>query len=214
LIQSAEEKKLRRKFLIFSLFYLNIWHTFKKEENMKKTLIFTMAVLMLVTLSAGREFDLSINGGLAINPKWDTAPTFGIIGSTPYNDNITIEGEFFYYMNAQEDFGIEGLSYSSFAWDLNVYALYFFHLANAKFKPYASFGAGVFGVHVKATWDMIWFQGTDTWSKTKFNFGFGGGAKYPLNNKSGLRFDARYIVILGLNGDVIRITAGYYMKLK
>jgi len=186
----------------------------KKEENMKKTLIFTMAVLMFVTLSAGREFDLSLNGGFAINPKWEPAPTFGIIGSSPINDKIIVEGEFFFYMNAQEDFNIEGLSYSSYAWDLNVYALYLFNLAKSKIKPYAALGAGVFGAHVKATWDFVWFQGTDTWSDTKFNFGFGGGAKLPLNEKSGLRFDARYIVILGYNGDTIRITAGYYMKLK
>lgn len=181
---------------------------------MKKTLIFTIAVLMLITLSAGREFDLSINGGLAFNPRWELAPNFGITGSTPFNDNITIEGEFFFYLNAKEDLDIPGLSYSSYAWDMNVYALYFFNLANAKFKPYAALGAGVFGAHVKTTWEMGLFKGSDTWSKTKLNFGFGGGAKYPLNEKSGLRFDVRYIIIVDIIGDPIRITAGYYMNLK
>lgn len=177
---------------------------------MKKTIIITLFFILSVSISAARDFEVSANAGIALNPRWDTSLTFGITGSTPIAKKIIGEAEFFYYLNAAEDPGIQGLTVSSSAWDLNLYAHYLFKLRNAKIKPYASLGVGIFNGRV--AWDWGGF-GAWSESKTRFNVGFGGGAKYPLNEKSGLRIDVRYIIIFEAIGDVVRLTAGYYMKL-
>lgn len=178
--------------------------------KVKRTLILATLVVVLVSFAAAKDFELSLNGGLAVNPRWDMGPVFGIAGSMPLKANIKVEAEFFYYMKTVEDPGIQGLEVSGSGWDLNLYAHYLFNTSKGKLKPYASLGFGVF--NISQEWNWAGFGGWDD-NVTKLNVGIGGGARLPLNEKSGLRVDIRYIVIFGVIGDVIRITAGYCLKL-
>jgi opacity protein-like surface antigen len=180
---------------------------------LRKTLFFIVLVLLLVSFSAGKDFEVSGNAGaigFGINHTWATSLNFGVTGSTPLFDKIIAEAEFFFYLSPVKGFNPEFFSTSSYAWNVNLYGLYPFTLKNPKIKPYAALGMGFFSGHtsVKSTLFGDW-SNTDT----NFNFGFGCGAKYALNEKSGIRFDARYIVIMETIGDILRVTAGYYKKL-
>ncbi len=169
--------------------------------------------LLSVTFVSAKGLELSANAGLAINPQWDPTVNFGITASKAIAKQITAEVEIFYYLQAHEDLGMAGIEFSSYAWNVNLYGHYSLARKGAKFNPYVSVGAGIFSAYAKSTVTVWGMTETNSKTETKLNAGFGGGFKYALSKKSGLRFDARYMIIMGLEGDIIRITAGYYKVL-
>ncbi|MFC2156123.1 outer membrane beta-barrel protein [Acidobacteriota bacterium] len=180
---------------------------------MKKTL-FIILVLLLVSFSAGKDFEVSGNAGaigFGLNNAWATSLNLRVTGSTPLFNKIVAEAELFFYLSPLKEFNFGDTSTSSYAWNLNLYGLYPFNLKNPKLKPYAALGVGFFSAHISVKSTML---GNWTNTETNFNFGIGCGAKYTLNEKSGIRFDARYIVIMETIGDILRVTVGYYIKLK
>ncbi len=180
---------------------------------MKRTIILVSSFMLLVPFCAAKGFEISADAGvigLGLNNKWDTNLTIGATGSIPLTDRITAEAEFFYYLSSIKKPELAGIEFSSSAWDLNLYGLYHFAKRNLKIKPYAALGGGILSSY--ARWTVI--GRTDSYRETKFDIGVGGGVKYPFGKRSGLRFDVRYIVIFGIKGDLARISAGYYIKLK
>ena len=182
---------------------------YEEATTMKKILVFLLLLGFLCSVSQAKTLEIGPNLGLAFNPNWSTTFFIGATASTQIQGPLWGEAEFFFYLSPfKQWFWIESMNSS--AWDLNLSGLYYFKLQKTKITPYAAIGVGIFGWHIDRI--VEWFGGQE-WSKLKFNFSFGGGVKYPLNEKMSLRFDARYIVIIGTSGDVIRLTFGLLFSL-
>lgn len=175
---------------------------------MKKIFIVMGVFCLAITSISAKGFEVSANGGLDFG-KFETGLVLGLTGGTPLSGNILGEVEFYYYFGTVEDPGIPGMDFSGSAWNLNASALYTFKLDKSKIVPYAAFGLGIMSMTGKVKSD--WGDWSD--SQSKFNIAPGAGIKFPMNDKSGIRADVRYIIILGVNGDVVRVTVGYYRTL-
>lgn len=178
---------------------------------MKKFLGIVLAVCLLFSFSYSQKTEISLNFGLAMNPKWDTSMAIGAIINSSIFGRIQAEGEFFFYTNADKESDyIDQYSSSSSAWNINVFLLYPFFTEGSNFIPYVALGSGVF--HQGGTWEIDWgfFTNSGDWSSTKLNLAAGGGFKYLFSGTMGLRVDYRAFFILGVSGDVHRITIGIF----
>jgi len=202
----------------------------------KKTFIFVIAVMgicMFTFINAG-TVELAVNNG-----SFENYFTVGVSPSIKLFKNFYLEGELFYYPRLWENeiTHIEEISYEGLyvngtghskasAININISVLYQLKFkSNWKWFPYLTTGAGSLNVVEKWQWSGIdeigYINPNHKHWENHWSFVFGGGIKYGLNDRVGVRFDARFIYtlsheesgnFLGFFGS--RFTGGFYMKLK
>lgn len=120
----------------------------------------------------------------------------GVAVGYNFTTNLSIEGELGIIPDINGDTNNVDLGITTFSAN----GVYHFD-TQTKVVPYATFGIG-FG---NASLDI---EGVDDDSNTEFLFNLGGGVKYPLNDKFGVRGDVRYFSINDENPNFWRIYGG------
>lgn len=200
----------------------------------KRILIFFLLLATMAAFGKAAEFALSLNNGGIRN-----CFTVGISPSLRLSRHFSLEMEFFIYPNFREELrfysdillpdneksGVERNKNS--AYNISLAALYELKIKSLKtFVPYITAGIGF--LHQGKSSEYISYTGDDNHmykgSKNDLHVALGGGFKYRLTDKAGLRFDCRWISAFGIYGDDgitapefdafgVRFTGGFYIKL-
>lgn len=200
----------------------------------KRTLIFFLLLIAMAAYAEAGEFELSLNNGAIRN-----CFTVGIAPSLKLSRHFSLEMEFSLYPNFREEFqsdfeynipgngnsGRERIKNS--AYNISLAALYELKIKSLKtFVPYITAGIGF--LHRGKSSEYLSYSGDENHmyksSKNDLHVALGGGFKYRLTDKAGLRFDCRWISVFGIYGDDgttapefdsfgVRFTGGFYIKL-
>lgn len=200
----------------------------------KRILIFFVLLITMAAFGKAAEFELSLNNGAIRN-----CFTVGIAPSLKLSRHFSLEMEFSIYPNFREEFQ----SYYEYnlpdnenagrdrsknsAYNISLAALYELKIKNLKaFVPYITAGIGF--LHRGKTLENRSYNSNEIQiynsSKNDLHVALGGGFKYRLTDKAGLRFDCRWISAFGIYGDDgttapefdsfgVRFTGGFYIKL-
>jgi len=179
--------------------------------NKRTTVIVSLgaALLILASASSAQQKDLSFSAGVG---GGDYHPCFvaGLSGSIPVWPLVQGEAEVFYYRMPGDRSTVEGLAITSTAVDVDLALLLQAGAAGRTVVPYASIQAGL--IYESETWKYSLLKTKESHSYSLWNVGLGAGVKVLLGPKSGLRFDFRWLRVLGRNVQVPRASLGFFFR--
>lgn len=150
-----------------------------------------------VTPFIGFPFSGDIEGG---------ATGFGVAGGYTWNSRVAVETELAVFPTVPEG---PLINFDASTWNLTGNLLYHFAPRSSRITPFVIGGLGVghANTDILATDPLLReFGATD--SSTGFIVNFGGGLKYYLNDRFGVRGDLRYFTGHDLVPDHLRLSFG------
>jgi len=184
---------------------------------MKKLFVIFVLLFFLSFIGYSGDMEIGVHAGIS-GGDFDSGLAFGIDFSKKISKDLMLDADFTFYPSPTEEAEYQDIygsgSVSTSAWNLNVSALYLINLENSDFIPYITGGIGLFNFNVSADVSSTYFSFGLSESSTDFNIGVGGGFKYYLNEKTGIRAEVKYFnVFAGDNYGVFRITGGAFISL-
>ena len=191
--------------LIFLTVFVFVSYTFKSSAFSATLPATDDAAQAASTSSPTRSVEIAGFGGL-MSGGGTNAALGGSVGFAA-NEKILVLGEFTYIPlgGGSVEFLGEHFGASARAFDINGGIHYQFALKNAKFRPYAAAGIGI----VRSSGSVSGGGVSVGISNTDFAFNFGGGLRYQLSERWGIRPELK---IFAGSGTSVRLVLGFFHR--
>jgi len=177
-----------------------------------RTAAWAAALLLLVTAAGaegGGERELSLCLGSALG-EFRSSFTLGLSLNLPAGDGLRLEPELFYYYDPEEPSYTPGLAVTSTGLSAGVSVLLRWEFAGGRIVLDAGIGWGI--LHVSETREVDVLREFTSRVSSEPYVGPAATVHFPLDGRSGVRFDYRLLFIPWDGRTIPRLSLGYALR--